>query len=77
MIKQLVEHAIRELVEAPEKVTVEVFHDGPKSIVEIRVAADDFKRVIGKDGRIIKTLRSMINAAESDSEKDIVVDIAP
>jgi len=75
MIKQLVEHAIKELVDAPEKALVEVFHDGPKAIIEVRVAPDDFKRVIGKDGRIVKSLRSMINALAA-GQTDIVVDIA-
>ena len=75
MIKQLVEHAIKELVDKPEKVSVEVFHDGPKTIIEVRVAADDFKRVIGKDGRIIKSLRTMVGALES-GDKNIVIDIA-
>lgn len=75
MVKQLVEHVIKELVDEPNKVKIEVFHDGPKSIVEVRVAPDDFKRVIGKDGRIVKSLRSMINALAT-SQTDIVVDMA-
>ncbi|MEX0940036.1 MAG: KH domain-containing protein [Candidatus Babeliales bacterium] len=75
MIKQLVEHAIKELVEMPKLVQVNVFHDGPKSNIEIKVAPDDFKRVIGKDGRIIKAIRAMVCAVEP-GEKDILVDIA-
>jgi len=75
MIKQLVEHAIKELVDTPDKVRVEGFRDGSKTIIEVRVAADDFKRVIGKDGRIIKSLRTMVSAVEP-GDKDIVVDIA-
>ncbi|MGE0207279.1 MAG: KH domain-containing protein [Candidatus Babeliales bacterium] len=75
MIKQLVEHAIKELVDEPSKVNVQVFRDGQKTITEIRVAADDFKRVIGKDGRIIKSLRAMIGAVDG-GDNDIVIDIA-
>lgn len=76
MIKQLVEYVIKELVDTPGSVHIEVFHDGPKSVIEVRVASDDFKRVIGKDGRIIKSLRAMINALSSGNQIDIVVDIA-
>lgn len=76
MIKNLVRHVVSELVESPDQVKVEVFHDGPKTVVEIKVSPDDFKRVIGKDGRIIKSIRSLINAVDASQDKELVVDIA-
>jgi uncharacterized protein len=75
MIKPLVEFAIKQLVEVPEQVNIQVFRDAEKSIIEIRVAPDDFKRVIGKDGRIIKALRAMVTAVEP-GDNEILVDIA-
>ncbi len=74
MIKQLVEYAIKQLVEEPDQVNIQVFHDGPKSIMEIRVAPGDFKRVIGKDGRIIKSLRAMVDVVKPP-DKELRVEI--
>jgi predicted RNA-binding protein YlqC (UPF0109 family) len=76
MIKELVGFVIKELVEAPEKVNVQVFRDAAKAMIEIQVAADDFKRVIGKDGRIIKAVRALVDAVESGPH-EVLVDIAP
>ena len=69
MIKQLVEYTIKQLVEEPSQVNIQVFHDGPKSVIEIRVAPDDFKRVIGKDGRIIKSLRAMVDVVKPPDQE--------
>ncbi len=74
MIKHLVEFIVKQLVEHPERVDVQVFRDGPKNTIEVRVALDDFKRVIGKEGRIIKAIRSLVEAVEP-GDKEMVVDI--
>lgn len=68
MIKPLVEHVVKELVDVPEVVHASVIHDGDKIAVEVVVAADDFKRVIGKEGCIIKSLRSLLMAAQNNKE---------
>jgi hypothetical protein len=75
MIKQLLEHVIKQLVDNPEAVKIEVFHDVSKIMVEIRVSPDDFKRVIGKEGRVIKSLRTLASAITPSPEQPIVVDI--
>lgn len=74
MIKQLVEHIVKHLVDQPDKVSVQVFHDEAKSSVEVKVSAEDFKRVIGKEGVIVKSIRSMLYAISPD-QKNISVDI--
>ena len=74
MIKQLVEYTIKQLVEEPDQVNIQVFHDELKSIMEIRVAPGDFKRVIGKDGRIIKSLRAMVDVVKPP-DKELRVEI--
>jgi uncharacterized protein len=73
MIKNLIEYILKNLVEQPEKVNVQVFR-GPKNSLEVRVAPDDFKRVIGKEGRIIKAIRSLVQALEP-GDKEMIVDI--
>lgn len=73
MIKPLVEHVVKELVESPDTVHVSVVHDGDKIAVEVVVASDDFKRVIGKEGCIVKSLRSLLMAAQNN--KDIRLEI--
>ena len=74
MVKNLIGHIIKQLVEQPERVDVQVFRDGPKDIIEIRVAPDDFKRVIGKEGRVVKSIRSLVEALQPD-DKEMLVDI--
>jgi uncharacterized protein len=74
MIKQLVEFAVKQLVAEPEHVNIQVFHDGPKGIIEIRVAPEDIKRVIGKEGHIIKSIRAMVDVL-APANKELKVDI--
>lgn len=68
MIKQLIEHVVKYLVEFPEKTQVQVFRDGGTCQIEVRVASDDFKRVIGKDGSIVKAIRSLVYAAQGSDQ---------
>jgi len=74
MLKPLVEHVVRELVEKPEAVKVEVFHEDRRVVVELAVDNDDVKRVIGKEGRVIKSIRSLIHTFVA-SDKEVIVDL--
>jgi hypothetical protein len=74
MLKPLVEHVVRELVDRPDAVKVEVFHEDRKVLVELTVSPEDFKRVIGKEGRVIKAIRSLVYVL-SPADKEIVVDV--
>lgn len=63
MLKKLVEVLVRNLVDVPEKVTVEAVED-PRSItLEVRVAEGDMGRVIGRQGRVAKAIRTVAKAA--------------
>lgn len=75
MIKQLLEHVVKQLVDSPEAVMIEIFHDGSKVKVEIKVAQDDFKRVIGREGRVIKSLRTLASAVATSADQPIIVDV--
>lgn len=72
---ELVEMIVRALVDDPEQVTVSKI-EGERSIIfEVRVAADDLGKVIGKGGRIANALRTLVRAAGTKERKSIWVDI--
>ena len=72
-MKELVEVIAKALVERPDEVTEK---ETEKSIVvELRVAQSDMGKVIGKQGRIAKAIRSVVKAAASKEDKKVVVEI--
>ena len=72
---ELVTMIVRALVDDPEQVSVNKI-EGERSIIfEVRVAADDLGKVIGKGGRIANALRTLVRAAGSKERKSIWVDI--
>lgn len=75
-ITNLVDHIVRNLVNKPSVVRVAQVCEGSKIIIEVFVDAQDLKRVIGKEGRIIRTLRSLINCFEP-TDKELILDIVP
>ena len=75
-MKDLVEVIAKSLVDHPEEVVVYEKETEHAIILELKVAADDMGKVIGKQGRIAKALRSVVKAAASRGEKKVIVDIA-
>ena len=74
-MKELVEVIARALVENPDEVVViETERDG-ETVIELKVAPSDMGKVIGKQGRIAKAIRSVVKAAASKEDKKTVVDI--
>ncbi len=72
---ELVKYVAESLVDNPEEVKVKQV-EGEKTIVlELSVARDDMGKVIGKQGRIAKAIRSVVKAASSRSRKKYVVEI--
>ncbi len=49
-------------------------HDGDKKTLDIRVAAHDLKKVIGKEGRVVRAIRSMVNCIEPHENIEINLD---
>ncbi|MCI7131310.1 MAG: KH domain-containing protein [Lachnospiraceae bacterium] len=72
---ELVEVIAKALVDYPEQVTVTETETDKSIVVELRVAQSDMGKVIGKQGRIAKAIRSVVKAAASKSEKKVIVDI--
>ena len=62
-MKELVEYVARGLVEHPERVSVVEIPEGGGLIYELEVAPDDMGKVIGRQGRMINSLRTLVKAA--------------
>ncbi len=76
MLKELVEVIAKSLVDSPDEVTVTEKESGSTIILELHVAPSDMGKVIGKQGRIAKAIRSVVKAAASKMDKKVIVDIA-
>lgn len=74
-MKELVEVITRALVDNPDSVVVSEKQDGRTTVIEVRVAEGDMGKVIGKQGRIAKAIRSVVKAAAAKEDKKVVVDI--
>lgn len=74
-MKDLVELIARSLVDAPNDVEVRQL-DGDKTIIlELKVAPDDMGKVIGKQGKIAKAIRTVTKAAAAKEGKKVAVEI--
>ena len=74
-MKELVEVIAKALVDHPEEVVVTESENEKSIVLELHVAQPDMGKVIGKQGRIAKAIRSVVKAAASKSDKKVVVDI--
>jgi len=74
-MKELVEIIAKALVDVPEQVTVTQRETDSTIILELRVAQEDMGKVIGKQGRIAKSIRNVVKAAASKQDKKVMVDI--
>ena len=74
-MKELVEVIAKALVDNPEEVVVTEKTEGKNVTVELHVAASDMGKVIGKQGRIAKAIRSVVKAASTRENKKVDVEI--
>ena len=74
-MKELVEVITKALVDNPDEVVVTEKQEEKATVVEVHVAESDMGKVIGKQGRIAKAIRSVVKAAASKSDKKVIVDI--
>ena len=72
---ELVLFIARSLVENPDAVKVNVREDGDTSVIELSVDPADVGKVIGKQGRVAKAIRTIVKASSVHSDKKYVVDI--
>ena len=74
-MKELVEVIAKALVDNPDDVVVTESMKGEDILIEPTVAAADMGKVIGKQGRIAKAIRSVVKAAASKEDKKVIVEI--
>ena len=74
-MKELVEVIAKALVDDPEIFVVNEREEKKTTVLEVRVAESDMGKVIGKQGRIAKAIRSVVKAAAAKEDKKVIVDI--
>lgn len=72
---ELVEYIAKALVDSPEMVEVNEVEGSQSLIIELKVAPDDMGKVIGKQGRIAKAIRTVVKAAATKENKRVIVEI--
>jgi predicted RNA-binding protein YlqC (UPF0109 family) len=66
---------VRQMVDDPDQVSVEVAENENNTVLRLSVAPDDMGRVIGREGRVAKALRTVVKAAFRNNPKPVYVDI--
>ena len=74
-MKDLVEIIAKSLVDNPEEVHVNEIQGEQDLILELRVAPEDMGKVIGKQGRVAKAIRTVVKAAALNENQKVVVEI--
>ncbi|MFW5776761.1 MAG: KH domain-containing protein [Spirochaetota bacterium] len=75
MEKELVAYVAKALVDQPDEVEVNMIEGEKSTILELKVAAADVGKVIGKHGRIAKAIRTILSAASTGTGKRVVLEI--
>ena len=60
MYKELLEYIVKNLVSSPDKIEISENENEGKTVLKLKVAKDDMGRIIGKEGRIIRSIREII-----------------
>jgi uncharacterized protein len=74
-MKELVEFIVKSLVDNPDEVRVNAFEDRSQTTLELSVAADDMGRVIGKNGRVINSIRSLVQVSAAKEGKRVNLEV--
>jgi predicted RNA-binding protein YlqC (UPF0109 family) len=75
-VKELLEYLAKGLVDKPDEVTVDSFEEDDSTLVlELRVADDDVGKVIGRGGRTVNALRTVVRASSVKHGRRVLVDV--
>lgn len=74
-MKELIEQIAKAIVEKPEEVQVRAIEGEHAVVIELRVDPDDIGKVIGKQGRTITAMRTILNAARAQKEKRQILEV--
>ena len=74
-MKDLIKYIAQALVDHPEQVSVNEVEGSQTSVLELKVANEDIGKVIGKQGRTARAMRTILNAASAKMKKHAVLEI--
>lgn len=74
-MKELIEYIAKALVDNPDQVEVTEVEGGQTSVLELKVAKEDLGKVIGKQGRSARAMRTILSAASTKLKKRTVLEI--
>jgi uncharacterized protein len=74
-MKDLIKYIAQALVDNPEEVSVEEVEGNQTSVLELKVAKEDLGKVIGKQGRTARAMRTILSAASAKVRKRTVLEI--
>lgn len=74
-MKDLIGYIVRAIVDHPEQVSVSETEGSQTSVLSLKVAKEDFGKVIGKQGRTAKAMRTLLSAASANIQKRTVLEI--
>lgn len=74
-MKELIEQIAKAIVEKPDDVQVRAIEGEHAVVIELHVAPDDIGKVIGKQGRTITAMRTILNAARAQKEKRQILEV--
>jgi len=74
-MEELVEVLAKALVDQPDKVVVNMIKGEKAYVIELRVATEDMGKVIGRQGKIARAIRTVVKAAAAKQHKKVLVEI--
>ena len=74
-MKALIEYIAKSLVDDPDQVAVNEIEGNQTSVLELKVAKEDLGKVIGKQGRTARAMRTILSSASAKLKKKIVLEI--
>jgi len=75
MLKEMIEYIAKSLVDNPDEVHVSEVEGEQTSVIELKVAKEDLGKVIGKQGRTARAMRTLLGAASTKARKRSVLEI--
>ncbi len=75
MLKDLIEYVAKSLVDNPDEVVVSELEGEQTSVIELKVAKEDLGKVIGRQGRTARAMRTLLGAASTKAQKRAVLEI--
>lgn len=74
-MRELIKYIAEALVDNPEQVSVEEVEGNQTSVLELKVSKEDLGKVIGKQGRTARAMRTILSAASAKEKKRTVLEI--